>query len=387
MSGARDDSFVDRYEVLRGPASISLGPVSSGGIINTVTKLPESDPFAAFELRPLAACADTEGLLSRVVPPGSPAAAAEVARLRAALAGVRAEWSAGRPARASELHAAAMPAIAATAYPPLLAEAGLLAGVLADSLGDYKAAAARFEEALWTAEIHRHEQVATEAAIRLYFETGYRLTRLEEAGLWERHAAAALARRGGRELEIRLLSSRTTVASRAGKHEEARVLGEQALAAAREVFGAQHFEVANLLNNLGSFAGARGDHARASAYLSQSLQLQESLLGPEHPDVAVICANAGSAAVADGDRVRGRALLERALLLTRRAQGPEHPEIARILNNLAGLESSAGEFAAAVLDADAHARLLRVLGARDGLAADGVDRDQGDLPSSEGESP
>ncbi|MBL9071374.1 MAG: TonB-dependent receptor [Sphingopyxis sp.] len=50
-SGARDDSFVDRYEVLRGPASISLGPVSSGGIINTVTKLPESDPFAAFELR------------------------------------------------------------------------------------------------------------------------------------------------------------------------------------------------------------------------------------------------------------------------------------------------------------------------------------------------
>jgi len=319
---------------------------------------------AAFELRPLAACADTEGLLSRVVPPGSPAAAAEVARLRAALAGVRAEWSAGRPARASELHAAAMPAIAATAYPPLLAEAGLLAGVLADSLGDYKAAAARFEEALWTAEIHRHEQVATEAAIRLYFETGYRLTRLEEAGLWERHAAAALARRGGRELEIRLLSSRTTVASRAGKHEEARVLGEQALAAAREVFGAQHFEVANLLNNLGSFAGARGDHARASAYLSQSLQLQESLLGPEHPDVAVICANAGSAAVADGDRVRGRALLERALLLTRRAQGPEHPEIARILNNLAGLESSAGEFAAAFeLYSQALALRRKLLGA------------------------
>lgn len=52
-----------------------------------------------------------------------------------------------------------------------------------------------------------------------------------------------------------------------------------------------------------------------------------------------------------------------------------------------GLAVPAGEFAAAVLDADAHARLLRVLGARDGLAADGVDRDQGDLPSSEGESP
>lgn len=50
-SGARDDSFVDRYEVLRGPASISLGPVPSGGVINTVTKTPESERFVGFKLR------------------------------------------------------------------------------------------------------------------------------------------------------------------------------------------------------------------------------------------------------------------------------------------------------------------------------------------------
>lgn len=50
-SGARDDAFVERYEVLKGPASISLGPIGAGGVINTVTKIPEQDYFAGGELR------------------------------------------------------------------------------------------------------------------------------------------------------------------------------------------------------------------------------------------------------------------------------------------------------------------------------------------------
>lgn len=43
--GQRDDSFVEKYEVLKGPASISLGPIDGGGVINTVTKLPQPDQF------------------------------------------------------------------------------------------------------------------------------------------------------------------------------------------------------------------------------------------------------------------------------------------------------------------------------------------------------
>lgn len=50
-SGARDDSFVERYEVLKGPASISLGPVGAGGVINTVTKVPEVDRALGIKLR------------------------------------------------------------------------------------------------------------------------------------------------------------------------------------------------------------------------------------------------------------------------------------------------------------------------------------------------
>ncbi len=50
-TGARDSSFVERYEVLKGPASIASGPVGAGGIINTVTKSPELERSAAVKLR------------------------------------------------------------------------------------------------------------------------------------------------------------------------------------------------------------------------------------------------------------------------------------------------------------------------------------------------
>ncbi|MEM6681853.1 MAG: TonB-dependent receptor [Pseudomonadota bacterium] len=49
--GRRDNAFVERYEVLKGPASISFGQVLPGGIINTVTKLPTADSGLDFEVR------------------------------------------------------------------------------------------------------------------------------------------------------------------------------------------------------------------------------------------------------------------------------------------------------------------------------------------------
>lgn len=50
-AGARDDAFVERYEILKGPASISLGPIGAGGVINTVTKVPQADAFTHFGVR------------------------------------------------------------------------------------------------------------------------------------------------------------------------------------------------------------------------------------------------------------------------------------------------------------------------------------------------
>lgn len=41
----QDDAFVERYEVLKGPASIALGPTTGGGVINTVLKEPADTDF------------------------------------------------------------------------------------------------------------------------------------------------------------------------------------------------------------------------------------------------------------------------------------------------------------------------------------------------------
>lgn len=50
-AGSRDSSFVERYEVLKGPASIASGPVGGGGIINTVTKSPHQERAANVKVR------------------------------------------------------------------------------------------------------------------------------------------------------------------------------------------------------------------------------------------------------------------------------------------------------------------------------------------------
>lgn len=50
-AGARDDAFVERYEVLKGPASIASGPVGGGGIINTVTKSPHAERSTELRFR------------------------------------------------------------------------------------------------------------------------------------------------------------------------------------------------------------------------------------------------------------------------------------------------------------------------------------------------
>jgi len=50
-AGGRDISFIDRIEVLKGPTSITLGPVLPGGVINQVTKTPGAEDFIDVTLR------------------------------------------------------------------------------------------------------------------------------------------------------------------------------------------------------------------------------------------------------------------------------------------------------------------------------------------------
>lgn len=50
-AGRRDISYIERIEVAKGPASILLGPVIPGGVINQVTKSPLEDDFVKLMVR------------------------------------------------------------------------------------------------------------------------------------------------------------------------------------------------------------------------------------------------------------------------------------------------------------------------------------------------
>ncbi|MBL9105979.1 MAG: serine/threonine protein kinase [Myxococcales bacterium] len=299
---------------------------------------------AAFELRPLAACADAEVLLAAVAP--APVEVEDaVARVRATLATVRAELSAGQARAARGRLAAATAAAEATGYRPLLAELRFHEGMAEQALGDYKASAAAFEAAWLAAEASRHEQIAAEAAIRLVMNVGYYLARVEEAGLWERLATAVLERRGGaRELESRWLGAQATVRMRAGKFDEAQEKMTAALAAAERTGGPDSYEAVLFRGNLGSIAGTRGDMAAATELSARSLAGLEALLGPGHPDVATLCANSGAAALGRGEFNKAREYLERARQIYERSVGAEHPELARVDNNLGSVLSRMGDY-------------------------------------------
>ncbi|MEM1142523.1 MAG: TonB-dependent siderophore receptor [Pseudomonadota bacterium] len=50
-AGRRDASQIERFEVLKGPVSVLLGPVIPGGVINQVTKTPDAEDFGEVILR------------------------------------------------------------------------------------------------------------------------------------------------------------------------------------------------------------------------------------------------------------------------------------------------------------------------------------------------
>ncbi len=319
---------------------------------------------AASELAPLARCADAEALLAAIAPPPAESAA-EVEQLRDALASARAEGSAGRLLPAKEKLGALIPRIDAAGYRPLRAEARMVLGVFEDSLGDFKAAAATLEAAVWSAEASGHDELVVEAAIRLLMVVGYRLAQVDAAAVWERLAEAVIERRGGAgDNESRWLSSRAIVRLRGGDAAAAEALAREALAVVERDGRGSTAEAATLHVNIGAFLGTRGDHAGAAEQSAVALAIFEETLGPNHPEIAVICTNLGTSYLHLGRLEEGERFLLRARAVVERSIGDDHPDLARIDNNLGTIYARAGRFDEALAASlRALERRTRLLGA------------------------
>src|SRR5262245_13671795 len=100
-------------------------------------------------------------------------------------------------------------------------------------------------------------------------------------------AQAQSARPGAAALEeAKRTDSDVLKLYREGKVDAAIPLAKRALAVREKALGAEHAEVAALLNILAKLYQAKGDYARAEPAYQRALGIREKALGPEHPDVA-----------------------------------------------------------------------------------------------------
>ena len=247
---------------------------------------------AANALGTLERCSDVNLLRAIVRPPDNPVTRGIVEQLRGRLSEVRALTRVGRVVEGvkavTDLEADAR----RVGYAPLLAEVLFAAGMLHIDIYNMEAASGKLEDAAWTAELCRHDEVAAEATATLVFSTSYLHSRFETGEIWSRHAETVLTRMGGHEL-IRgwLFNNRGVMRSNEGRLRDAVVDMQRAIEAKERAVGAEDPDVAISLTNLSIYLDELGETERAATYSERAVKIMHATLGPDHPRAAVPLAN------------------------------------------------------------------------------------------------
>jgi len=269
---------------------------------------------AADSLPSIARCGDVKVLRSVIRPPEEAAIRAAIDRLRAQLAEVRIACSVGKFSEglASIQHLAEV--ARSLGYAPVLAEVLLEMGRLHNERRDAAAAASSFEEALWTAELARHEEVAAEAAVTLVYAVGDNQQRFEAGEIWAKHAEMLLRRLGGHDrLWGWLYNNRGAMRAKQGRLTEALDDQHRAVAAKERAGGPESADIALSLANIALYLEQMGQPIEAAEYAERSLRLVEAGLGPQHPRTAILLSNYAEILNNLGRHPEARAMAHRAL--------------------------------------------------------------------------
>ena len=200
-----------------------------------------------------------------------------------------------------------------------------LEGNYGAALDSYEAAAARPEGA---------EPPVIEHKIALVHQ---RRGEWDAADGYLESALGSLPDHGAEALRARITVDRSLTAHRAGRSEDARVLGDEALRLARKT--SDRRALAEAHNMLGILANSRGDTAGAARHLEQSLEVAQTLGEP----AALVAAlnNLALTRRRAGEADAARELLGKALKLCI-SQGDRHREAA-LHNNLADVMHALGD--------------------------------------------
>jgi len=247
---------------------------------------------AANALGGIARCADVALLRVAVRPPEDPATRAAVDRLRAKLAEVRALDHVGRYGDGLKALAQIEDEIHRAGYRPLSAEALLIRGRLQTDRREWSLAARALEEAVWSAELCRHDEVVAEAAGTLAFLVSQMGADSALAEVWVRHAEVVLQRMGGHDVLWGLLhNNRAVMRWREGRLDDALEETRHALAAKERAGGADNPDNALSLSNMGLILAERGQLDEGLHLMERGLSMSERGYGPEHPATGMLLSN------------------------------------------------------------------------------------------------
>ncbi|HEY0138852.1 MAG TPA: serine/threonine-protein kinase, partial [Nannocystis sp.] len=244
------------------------------------------------DLPPIDVCGDEKYLRAKVRPPADPDVKARVDALRKDLQDAQTLESGGQLSEALKALETAIAAAPAD-YPPLRAELAYTQGTILENLGRYEEARTAFETAFFAAVESGHHEYTIDAANRLAYVIGRRLSDRRTARDWLAHAETYAQREGdplrrGRVATTAGALLNSAAAMGADTRAEARVAFDQARRAFAEARAEDTIDYARYLRFYGDFLASINDPEAAIRAHEASLKWMSDALGKQHPDVAMV---------------------------------------------------------------------------------------------------
>jgi tetratricopeptide (TPR) repeat protein len=305
----------------------------------------ENAVSAAMALPPPERCRNIELLRAVVRPPPDAATQAAVSELRARIGDLRALLRVGRYRDGLEQSGRVLQEARNLGYGPTLAEVLLLQGSLHNDAGRAEAAIESLDEAVWCAELARHDEVAAEAATYIVYTAGYLQPRIELAETWCRHTEMLLRRMGGHDdLWGWYLNNRAAMRRAQGDLTRAIADARQAIVAKTRAFGADAPDVGISLLNLSGYLVEAGSIHEGIAASERAIDVMTRGLGPEHPKTALALSNHGEWLCRTRRFPEAIEFAERALAIFERETDPTGPFVAHSLWVIGAAACNRGAF-------------------------------------------
>ncbi|MEM9265723.1 MAG: tetratricopeptide repeat protein [Cyanobacteria bacterium P01_F01_bin.13] len=129
-----------------------------------------------------------------------------------------------------------------------------------------------------------------------------------------------------------------------GHYSEAEPLYQEALKMRKQLLSEEHPDVATSLNNLAALYKNQGHYSEAEKLYQKALAMRKQLLSEEHPDVANSLNNLATLYYHQGRYSEAESLYQEAIAIQTHSLGEKHPDMATSLNNLAGLYYKQGQY-------------------------------------------